>query len=144
MTTSPGSTPARSAVFVDTSAIYAHLDAGDRAHPRAREAFEGLAAERRRLVTSSYVLHETIALLQGRAGMGAVRSFQAGVAPALVTVWIAAGVHDRAVAALLAAGARQISLTDWSSFLVMRDLGIEEAFAFDDHFRDQGFRVIPG
>ncbi len=46
------------------------------------------------------------------------------------------------MAALLAADSRRKSLTDWSSFEIMRERGIVRAFAFDKHFREQGFQLL--
>lgn len=39
-------------------------------------------------------------------------------------------------------GDKAWSLTDCSSFLIMQDLGITEALAFDRHFEQAGFKVI--
>jgi predicted nucleic acid-binding protein len=39
---------------------------------------------------------------------------------------------------------KEFSLTDCSSFVVMGGLGLREAFAFDGHFLQAGFRLIPG
>ncbi len=36
------------------------------------------------------------------------------------------------------------SLTDCSSFQLMRELGIQNALTFDHHFEQAGFRTIPG
>lgn len=36
-----------------------------------------------------------------------------------------------------------LSLTDCASFAAMRGSGIEDAFAFDSHFRAAGFRMLP-
>jgi predicted nucleic acid-binding protein len=130
-------------VFVDTSAIYAILVATDHDHDRARAALAGLEKGRNGLVTSSYVMHETVALLQSRIGVGAIRVFQESVAPVLETSWVDRRLHERAMAALLASGRRDVSLTDWTSFVLMRDLRIETAFAFDEDFRTEGFRTIP-
>jgi predicted nucleic acid-binding protein len=33
------------------------------------------------------------------------------------------------------------SFTDCTSFAIMRELGLTDAFAFDDHFAQMGFRV---
>jgi predicted nucleic acid-binding protein len=88
------------------------------------------------------VLQETVALLQARIGVAAVRTFQQSFAPALEVEWIDGPLYQRAMAALLAAGKRGVSLTDWTSFEVMRDRGIEQALAFDPHFEEQGFRTL--
>jgi uncharacterized protein len=45
---------------------------------------------------------------------------------------------------VLAAGRRQISLVDWTSFTVMRERTITHAFAFDDDFERQGFETFEG
>jgi predicted nucleic acid-binding protein len=131
-----------SLVFADTSALYAFLVAEDENHERAKSILAALRAEAPTLVSSSYVIQETVALLQTRIGVPAVRTFQQIVAPALEVAWIEGALHERAMAALLAAGKRDVSLTDWTSFEVMRDRGIERAFAFDPDFADQGFVVL--
>jgi predicted nucleic acid-binding protein len=51
-------------------------------------------------------------------------------------------LHQRAVAALLTAGQRDLSLVDCVSFEIIRALGIEAELAFDHHFVQQGFRRI--
>ncbi len=131
-----------SAVFADTSAIYAYLVAEDDRHAEAKALLESLADSDARWISSSYVLQETVALLQSRIGIGAVRTFERMIAPALEIEWITGALYQRAMAALLAAGKRGVSLTDWTSFEVMREKGIEQAFAFDSHFDEQGFRVL--
>ena len=129
-------------VFVDTSAIYALLSKND---PRHADALRGLATLERSaasLVSSSFVLHETVSLLQARLGVEAVRRFAARIEPHLDIVWVPRAAYDRALSALLAADRREVSLTDWTSFEVMRARGMERAFAFDDDFERQGFELI--
>lgn len=128
-------------VFCDTSALYAFLVAEDARHGEALAIFDTLSAGTS-LVCSSFVVHEIVALLQARIGVPAVRRFVEAVQPMLEVVWVDAAIHGRAIAALLAAGRRNVSLTDWTSFEVMRELGIESAFAFDPHFEQQGFSVL--
>ena len=130
-----------SRAFWDTSAIYAFLVAEDARHAEASAIFDTLSP-RTVLVCSSFVVQETVALLQARIGVPAVRRFVDVVQPMLDIFWVDAATHARASAALLAAGQRHVSLTDWTSFEVMRTLGIESAFAFDPHFEQQGFTLI--
>ncbi len=92
---------------------------------------------------TSYVLVEAFALIQHRLGIGAVRAFQETIVPLLQVEWIDAPLHQRAVAALLTAGRRQLSLVDCASFEAMRSLGITTAFTFDRHFAEQGFSCLP-
>ena len=124
---------------MDTSAIYAFLVAEDEKHDHAKAILASLQEDEASLVSSSYVLQETVALLQARIGVPAVRTFQQMAVPALEIVWISESLYQRAMAALLAAAKRGVSLTDWTSFEVMRERGIERAFAFDRHFAEQGF-----
>ncbi len=125
--------------FVDTSAIYAVLDRDDKNHPVARAIWEKLLEGEAILVTSNYVLVETCALVQHRLGLEAVRSVQQQIAPVLTIEWVSPAQHDSAMAALLAAGRKKLSLVDCVSFALMRQAGIRGAFAFDSHFAEQGF-----
>jgi len=58
-----------SAVFVDTSALLALLHANDVHHARVRTLFEKLAHDQVPLVTHSYILVETGALVRRRHGV---------------------------------------------------------------------------
>jgi predicted nucleic acid-binding protein len=130
-------------VFVDTSAFYSLLVRDDSDHTRAKETLEVLRGEDAILVTSNYVTHETIALLQHRWGIGVVRDWERAVEPALEILWVDADIHGRSLAASLAAADRSVSLTDWVSFEIMRRERIDRAFAFDRDFENRGFEVIP-
>lgn len=129
--------------FIDTSALYSALSSRDDHHQAARDLWAELLSEDELLITSNYVLVETIALLGRRVGFQAVRDFQTEFVPVLQISWVDQALHDRAVAALLTAGTRDLSLVDCVSFDLMRGLSIDTAFAFDAHFAQQGFRCIP-
>ena len=127
-------------VFVDTSAILALLVPTDRAHPEARRSFERLGAARAPLITNSYVMVETYALLQRRLGLDAVRAFREEFAPLLDVLWVNEETHERALDEMLSRPAA-LSLVDASSFVLMRSEGIHRAFAFDRHFEAEGSRL---
>ncbi len=133
-------------IFVDTSALYAVLDRDDAAHPAARSAWTQWleASDGPTLVASNYILVETFALVQSRLGLDAVRTLMDDLLPVLTIEWITPDDHRVAVAMLRNANRRRLSLVDCSSFQVMRRLAVSEAFAFDGHFSEQGFRVRPG
>ena len=130
-------------IFVDSSAIYAYLVRDDEHHPRALEAFRRLLTTDDSLLTTNYILVETAALLQRRLGVEAVRTLHDDLVPLFRIDWIAEDDHLRAMEAVLTAGRRKLSLVDCVSFRCMRRLHITTAFAFDDHFREQGFTVVP-
>ena len=130
-------------IFVDTSAFYALLDRDDKNHQKGKKAWREILEGDSTLVTSNYILVETLALLQSRLGLEAVRGFQEDVVPILKVEFVTPDMHRAGTAALLAAGRRGLSLVDCVSFEVMRDLGIKVAFTFDTHFKEQGFDIIP-
>lgn len=129
--------------FVDTSALLAVLDADDAQHARAARAWNDLLEGDEPLVTSNYVLVEVAALAQARLGLDAVRALDADVVPALAIVWVDESRHRAAMRAVLTARRRGLSLVDCVSFDTMRQAGSTRVFAFDRHFRQQGFDVIP-
>ena len=130
-------------VFVDTSALYAILDADDRQHSPAAAEWQRLVVDSSQLITTNYVLLESTALLQHRLGIEAVRSFELDICPLLRIEWIDAARHAVGTESLLAAGRRRLSLVDCVNFAAMRELGIRDVFAFDPHFAEQGFTCLP-
>jgi uncharacterized protein len=88
------------------------------------------------------VLLETVALVQRRLGMAAVRTLLEQMMPVVALHWVSPDQHRQGVAAFLAAGQRRYSLVDAVSFVAMRELGTQQAFAYDDDFRRQGFEPV--
>lgn len=131
-----------SGVFVDTSAFYALLVASDRNHRRAKVAFEGLRRRDATLVTSSYVLVETYALLGRRVGVDAVAAFRADFAPLLDVVWIDLAMHEDALDLLLARRSETLSLVDAVSFVLIRSRDLADVFAYDRDFEREGFTLV--
>ena len=127
--------------FVDTSALYAVLDADDANHALAASEWKSLLEAGVALVTTSYVLVETIALLQHRLGLKSVHTFREDISPLLCVHWVDAPLHEAGLAAVLAAQRRQLSLVDCVSFAFMRAQALDGAFTFDPHFFEQGFVV---
>ncbi len=128
-------------VLVDSSALYALLDADDQNHRSARRFLQA-EGSRTQFITHQYVLVEAIALVQRRIGIKGVRDLDRLVGMADVLP-VDRDLHDRAFAALLGADRRSVSLVDWTSFILMRDLHIDTAFTFDRDFASHGFDVIP-
>ncbi len=130
-------------IFIDTSAFYAVLDQDDENHPKAAKVWRRLLQDDSALLTSNYVLVETSALLQRRLGIAALRAFQEDIVPLLGVEWMDEIRHRAAIEMALAASRKRLSLVDCSSFLVMREVEVRQAFCFGRHFREQGFSVLP-
>lgn len=128
--------------LVDTSALYALLDRDDRNHGVAKGLWEALLDKDEPLCTHSCVGVETTALVQRRLGLEAVRALEALMG--VITFYpVTLALHQQALAALLSAGRREVSLVDWVIFLWMREQSIHQAFAFDQHYLEQGFFTLP-
>ena len=85
-------------VFVDTSALYALLVETDDNHRAARTSAWSLRDHGAHLVTSSFVVLETVTLLQARAGIAAVRIFYRDVLPLFTVAWVGEQHLHRAMA----------------------------------------------
>ncbi len=83
------------AIFVDTSALLPILNQDDADFPEAQRIWERLAKEQAALVTSSYILVESLALIQNRLGMEAVHDFQESFVPLFQVVWVTDAIHQR-------------------------------------------------
>jgi len=130
-------------VFVDTSALYALLDRLEQRHSLARATWGELMDSNAVVRTTSYVLLETAAIVQNRLGLRAVRILHDEITHVLTVDWISEESHTQGVEAMLFAARRGLSVVDCVSFHSMRRHHITTAFAFDAHFGEQGFTVIP-
>jgi len=130
------------AVFADTSGLLALLNPKDHNHARADRAFGSLRARQAALVSTSFVLVETYALIGRRLGLEAVRRFRADFAPLIDVVWVDEALHEAGLDLLLQRRKRLLSLVDAVSFVMMRQRKIGEAFAFDPHFEAENFSLV--
>lgn len=130
-------------VYADTSALYAVLDASDRFHVPAAAAWKKLIHAETSLVCSNYVQLECLALTQSRLGLDGVRCLVDEMLPVVAIEWVDRQEHEAAVGTLVAADRRRVSLVDYTSFALMRRMGLRRAFSFDPHFAEQGFEVLP-
>jgi predicted nucleic acid-binding protein len=113
------------------------------AHQPVRAAVARLLESDRPLWTTSFVLVETMALLQHRIGLGAVRDFDEDVRPILRIEWVDDDLYSRGVDRLRREDRRQLSLVDCVSFEFMTRQGLTTAVAVDPHFKRAGFDVVP-
>jgi len=130
-------------VFVDTSAFYALLVRTDESHEVVRAAFAKLLDDRRPLRTTSFVIVETMALLQHRVGLAAAKDFDEDVLPVVQVHWVEEHLYRLGADRLWREDRRQLSLVDAVSFEFMRIEGIDTAFAVDPHFAEAGFKTVP-
>jgi hypothetical protein len=128
--------------FVDTGAWFAYVNAADPDHGRVRLILDRSPG---RVVTSSYVLDETVTLAQARLGhRQAVSVGRALLNLAVVELLSITPADERAAWALFEKRAdKSYSFTDCTSFVLMRREKIAMAVALDEHFSREGFAVVP-
>ncbi|HGJ64659.1 TPA: PIN domain-containing protein [bacterium] len=129
--------------YIDTSALLAILDADDKNHVKAKQQWTDLVIAEDTLVCSDYVLVESLALIQHRIGLMAVKVFHEDIFPILTVEWVDESIYQAGIASVLISARRDLSLVDCISFETMRRLGIQSAFSFDKHFKEQGFSCLP-
>ena len=93
-------------------------------------------------LTHNYVLVESLALLQHRLGIAALKLARSS--SAFDVVWVERPLHEEAARKLARARSRRVSFVDQVSFLVMRSKGIGTALAFDPDFEREGFQLFAG
>jgi len=130
-------------LLVDSSAYFALLDRDDACHSQALAIRDRLIAEGWYLFTTSFVLAETHALLLNRLNQPVATKFLQDMEQSTTTlVWITPTDVQRAKAIIYQYNDKDFSLTDATSFSVIKRLNISYAFAFDRHFSQYGLDVL--
>lgn len=126
-------------VFGDTSALLAILHDQDLNHAAAAAAWRSILESGDQLLTTNYVIVETVSLLHRRFGVRVARRFVEDVLPLFEVVWIEPEVHAAALRAALAGSRDGPSFVDCVSFEVIGRRGADRVLAYDRHFEQQGY-----
>ena len=129
-------------IYIDTSAFYALLDRADPYHKEASSLWVALMDNNFTLVTTNYVVSETIKLLQKKIGFEAARTWCKDILSILDVLWIDEGIHKQAYELWLNLGRISLSFVDCTSFVTMHHHQIEKAFCFKRPFKVHGFNLI--
>lgn len=130
-------------IFVDTGAWFASVVPSDKQH---QKAIAWLKNNQESLLTTDYVIDETLTLLRARGELK--RSIVLGEAffsGKLTQIYYLTEDDIRSTWEIFSRFAdKEWSFTDCSSKIVMEKLGIVKAFAFDHHFSQFGtVQVVP-
>lgn len=131
-------------IYIDTSAFYALIDRSDRHHESAKELWPSLLDKPTTLLTSSYVVAETMSLLQYRLGFAAASLWHRAVLEVVEVQWADRATHRLGHELWMSLGRLGFSLVDCVSFVTMNRHLVEEAFCFKAGYADQGFTMLPG
>lgn len=133
-------------IFVDTGAWFALKATDDRFHDDAVGFYDELVTGRHgSLIVSDYILDETATLLMDIKGGKIAASFLDEVlnSKSVRLIWVDPQLFHRAVRSFKSNSSREWSFTDCTSFELMTELNIKQAFAFDRHFSEAGFNQLP-
>lgn len=133
------------AVFVDTAGWMACADGADPAHARAVAARDAALENGLALITTDFVVDETLTLIRIRLGIGAAETWWHQVDQSSRLKWerIGSDRFEKARALFFRYRDKDFSLTDCTSFVVMRELRLTQALTTDRHFRQMGFQLLP-
>ncbi|MDE2926729.1 MAG: PIN domain-containing protein [Acidobacteriota bacterium] len=132
-------------IFVDTAAWIAAADSADISGPSVREARDRWLSEGGILVTTDYVVDETLTTIRFRLGLDAAEAWWRQIEGSTRRRIESVGEARRERARSLFFGYRDkdFSFTNCCSFVVMRELRIRRVLTLDHHFRRMGFEVVP-
>ena len=132
-------------IFVDTAGWMACADEGDPAHQRARKARYVALEQGNVLVTTDYVVDETLTLIRVRLGLAAARNWwdQVEGSSRLRWEWIGMDRAEKARNVFFRYRDKDYSFTDCTSFIVMQELKLKQALTAGARFRQMGFQVLP-
>ena len=131
--------------FVHTGAWYALFNDLDIYHPRAAAFMQKLIGQKAWLLTSDYVIDETLTLIRARLGHEKAVEFGRWVlqSPLVRMINVDEKIWQVAWDVFVRYDDKDFSFTDCTSFALMRQLRLTDAFALDDHFEQMGFVVWP-
>jgi uncharacterized protein len=129
-------------VFLDTVGLLAVWDVDDQWHTAAENAYQQIVSQRRTVVTTTFILLEcgnAASRRTYRIDVCALRQSLERRSELIVPTeddWIEAWhAYERGEAG-------QAGIVDHVSFVVMRRLGLTEAFTNDRHFQAAGFTAL--
>ncbi len=135
-------------LFIDTSAFYALADASDRRHA-AVSAFSDAAIQKYYLVTTNYILDELHTLLLAHIGYHIAVTYKKEIdkliaSQILEIVWVDEEIASQSWKIFEKFNIdKEWSFTDCTSYVVMQQKRITEAFTLDHHFSQMGFVQYP-
>jgi len=93
----------------------------------------------------NYVLDETLTLIRMRIGIEAAEKWWTMISdsPRCNVEWIIPERTEKAVRWFFSWRDQSFSFTDCTSFILMKELGLEDVLTGDRHFAAAGFRIHP-
>jgi len=133
------------ALFVDTAGWIACADSADPAHTRCCTARDLALEAGQTLITTDFVVDETLTLLRLRLGLKAAETWWQQIDGSRRLRWerIDSARFEKARHLFFQYRDKDFSFTDCTSFVSMRELRLTHALTVDRHFRQMGFEILP-
>jgi predicted nucleic acid-binding protein len=133
------------AVFVDTGGWMACADQADPAHSGCTAARDATLEAGRILITTDFVVDETLTLIRFRLGLAAADAWWRQIDGSTRLRWerVENDRFERARQLFFQYRDKDLSFTDCTSIAVMRELRLGTVITTDGHFRQVGFEVLP-
>lgn len=134
------------AVFVDTGGWMACADRADPEHESCGAARDAALEAGKPLITTDFVIDETLTLIRFRLGLGAANAWWQQIEGSARLRWerIESDRFERARHLFFQYRDKDLSFTDCTSIALMRELKLTTVITTDGHFRQVGFEVLPG
>ena len=132
-------------LFVDTAGWVAAADAADTLSTSVRRERDEWLAASGILVTTDYVIDETLTTIRLRLGLPAAEAWwqQVDGSSRLRLETIDVVRAERARSLFFRYTDKDFSFTDCTSFTVMRDLRLRKVLTLDHHFGQMSFEMVP-
>ena len=128
-------------VFIDTSALVALFDKSDERHTKAATLLQVAKSNKLQFLLSDYIFDEAITTVLVNSGHEtAVRTGTFILSSKVLEfIWLNKLQQQKSWEYFQKHNDKNYSFTDCTSFILMKEMGIEHFFAFDRDFLKAGF-----
>ena len=132
-------------IFIDSSAFYLIINKSERLHKIAKKTFNKIILDNYILVTSDYIIDETLTLVSRKWGKYYAIEFWDSIknSDILKVMKLSERQFYKTIDLFRKYKDHNFSFTDYSCFIIMNDLKINKVFTFDKHFLNFGIDCYP-
>ena len=133
----------KEAIIVDTGYWIALFDSRDTNHAVAKRNSK-ILLQSYRLYLTDFIIFETITYLNCSIGRHdlALRFLEKVKESALIIIPVDEGVKREALELFKKYSDKTLSVTDCTSFVIMKEKGVQKYAGFDDHFKQMGYTYV--
>jgi len=113
-------------------------------HKVVKASFESVFDDDIPLNATSYVICETLGLIQHRLGLKIASRFTENMLPLVQIHWVREDDHELAWRILMEVRKRSFTIVDASSVAFMRRVKTKRILALDPEYPRLGFEMVPG